>query len=91
VTDYYARIIFVNAAATNTNLILLNSKSNRFPNGLGNDSGILGKYFAFHNYRARISAEYEGYMDSTTGGGRPTSAYSPFQKHTQTRDEFSPG
>lgn len=77
VSDYYARIIFVNAAAINTNLILLNSKSNRFPNGLGNDSGILGKYFAFHNYRARISAEYEGFKDSTTEGGRPTSAYIP--------------
>jgi choline dehydrogenase-like flavoprotein len=77
VVDYYARIIFVNAAATNTNLILLNSKSNRFPNGFGNDSGILGKYFAFHNYRARISAEYEGQLDSTTAGGRPTSAYMP--------------
>ncbi len=75
--EYYARIIFVNAAATNTNLILLNSKSGRFPNGLGNDSGILGKYFAFHNYRARISAEYEGLLDSTTAGGRPTSAYIP--------------
>jgi choline dehydrogenase-like flavoprotein len=76
-TEYYARIIFVNAAAINTNLILLNSTSNRFPNGLGNDSGILGKYFAFHNYRARISAEYEGFMDSTTAGGRAMSAYIP--------------
>lgn len=75
--DYYARVIFVNAAATNTNLILLNSKSSRFPHGLGNDSGILGKYFAFHNYRGHISAEYEGFMDSTTAGGRPTSAYIP--------------
>jgi choline dehydrogenase-like flavoprotein len=77
VIDYYARIIFVNAAAINTNLILLNSKSARFPNGLGNDSGILGKYFAFHNYRGHISAEYEGFMESTTAGGRPTSAYIP--------------
>jgi len=77
VVDYFARIIFVNAAAVNTNLILLNSKSNRFPNGLGNDSGLLGKYFAFHNYRARISAEYEGFLDTTTAGGRPTSAYIP--------------
>ncbi|HZH95676.1 MAG TPA: GMC family oxidoreductase, partial [Flavisolibacter sp.] len=37
--DYFAKVIFVNAAAFNTNLILLNSKSSRFPNGLGNDSG----------------------------------------------------
>ncbi len=76
-TEYFADIIFVNAGAVNTNLILLNSTSKRFPNGLGNDSGILGKYFAFHNYRARVSATFDGMMDSTSKGGRPTSAYIP--------------
>ena len=75
--EYYAKIIFVNAAALNSNLILLNSTSNRFPNGLGNDSGLLGKYVAFHNYRATINAEYEGYLDSTTDGRRPNSPYIP--------------
>lgn len=69
--DYFARIIFVNAAALNTNLILLNSKSNRFPNGLGNDSGMLGKYVAFHNYSARISAEYDGLKEFKTTGRNP--------------------
>ncbi|MFD2519550.1 GMC oxidoreductase [Emticicia soli] len=76
-TEYYARIIFVNAAALNSNLILLNSISNRFPNGLGNDSGVLGKYVAFHNYTATINADYEGYLDSTTDGRRPNSPYIP--------------
>jgi choline dehydrogenase-like flavoprotein len=76
-TEYYAKIIFVNAAALNTNLILLNSTSSRFPNGLGNDSGVLGKFVAFHNYRARISGEYEGFLDKTTDGKTPTSAYLP--------------
>jgi len=75
--EFYAPIIFVNAAALNTNLILLNSKSNRFPNGLGNDNGLLGKYAAFHNYRARINAEYDGFLDMTTSGKRPTSGYIP--------------
>jgi len=51
-TEFFARIIFVNASALNSNLILLNSTSSRFPNGLGNDSGVLGKYICFHNYRA---------------------------------------
>ncbi|CAM3573848.1 GMC oxidoreductase [Sphingobacterium prati] len=69
--DFYAKVIFVNAAAINTNLILLNSKSNRFPNGLGNDSGVLGKYVAFHNYSARVYAEYEGLLDYTTEGRNP--------------------
>ena len=75
--DYYAKVIFVNAGALNTNLVLLNSKSGRFPNGLGNDNGLLGKYVAFHNYRARVSAEYEGFKDLTTDGRRPTSGYIP--------------
>jgi choline dehydrogenase-like flavoprotein len=69
--DYYARVIFVNAAALNTNLILLNSKSHRFPNGLGNDSGVLGKYVAFHNYSAHISGEYDGFEEWTTDGRNP--------------------
>ncbi len=75
--EFYAKIIFVNAAAFNTNLILLNSTSNRFPNGLGNDNGLMGKYVAFHNYRARVNGEYEGFLDSTTEGIRPNSSYIP--------------
>lgn len=75
--EYYAPVIFVNASALNTNLILLNSRSARFPQGLGNDNGLLGKYVAFHNYRARISADFEGMLDSTTSGQRPTTGYIP--------------
>ena len=76
-TDFFAPVIFVNAGALNSNLILLNSVSNRFPNGLGNDSGVLGKYVAFHHYRARISAIYEGMKDHKTENGRASGAYIP--------------
>jgi choline dehydrogenase-like flavoprotein len=69
--EFFAKIIFVNAAAINTNLILLNSKSTRFPNGLGNDNGQLGKFVAFHNYSARISAEYDGLKQFSTDGRNP--------------------
>jgi len=75
--EYTAPIIFVNAGALNTNLILLNSISARFPQGLGNDNGLLGKYVAFHNYRGHISAEFDGFRESTTDGRRPTGAYIP--------------
>lgn len=71
-TEYYARIIFVNAAAMNSNLILLHSTSGRFPNGLGNDSGLLGKYVAFHNYRASVSAPFPGFDDRYYFGRNPT-------------------
>lgn len=69
--DFFADVIFLNAGALNTNLVLLNSTSNRFPNGLGNDSEILGKYIAFHNYSARIYAEYDGLLDYQTEGRNP--------------------
>lgn len=75
--EFYAKIIFLNASAMNSNLVLLNSTSSRFPNGLGNDSGVLGKFIGFHNYRGRISAQYDGFLDSTTEGNRPNGAYVP--------------
>jgi len=76
-TDYFARVIFVNAACLNSNLILLNSTSTRFPNGLGNDSGLLGKYVAFHNYRGTVNATIDGYLDKYYYGQKPTGAMMP--------------
>ncbi len=76
-TDYFAQIIFVNAGALNTNLILLNSISSRFPAGLGNDNGLLGKFVAFHNYRTRITGKFDGMLDKKSEGRSPTSGYIP--------------
>ena len=74
---FSAKVIFVNAATINTNAILLNSKSERFPNGLGNSNGNLGKYLAFHNYRGKVNAKFYGNMDSYYYGRRPTSIMIP--------------
>jgi choline dehydrogenase-like flavoprotein len=71
-TDYFARIIFLNASALNSNLILLNSVSGRFPNGFGNDNGLLGKYVCFQNYRGSVSGTIDGYEDKYYYGRRPT-------------------
>jgi choline dehydrogenase-like flavoprotein len=76
-TEYFAKIIFVNAACLNTNLILLNSTSGRFPNGLGNDNGFLGKNVCFHNYRGSVTASYDGPQDKYYYGRRPTQAMMP--------------
>jgi len=76
-TDYFARIIFINAACLNTNLILLNSTSNRFPNGFGNDYDLLGKYVAFQNYRGLVTATMEGFQDGYYYGRRPAQAIMP--------------
>jgi choline dehydrogenase-like flavoprotein len=76
-TEYFAKIIFVNAACLNSNLILLNSTSARFPNGLGNDHDILGRYIAFQNYRGSLTASIDGFEDSYYYGRRPVSPLMP--------------
>ena len=75
--EYFAKIIFVNASTIATNALLLNSKSSRFPNGLGNDSGVLGKYVTFHNYMGSIWGSVEGYEDKYYYGRRPTQPIIP--------------
>lgn len=77
ITEYYAKVIFVNGSTLNTNLILLNSISSRFPNGLGNDNGLLGKYIAFHNYRGSLNASFDGFEDSYYYGRRPCAVMMP--------------
>lgn len=86
-TEVYARIIFVNAACLNSNLILLNSKSNRFPNGLGNDNGLLGRYIAFHNYRGNMTADFDGFEDQYYYGRRPTQAIMPSFRNVYGQDD----
>ncbi|WP_153798973.1 GMC oxidoreductase [Foetidibacter luteolus] len=75
--EFYASVIFVNASALNSNAILLNSTSHRFPNGLGNDNGLLGKYISWHNYRGKGGAEFEGFTDKKTDGRNPSNSYVP--------------
>ncbi len=76
-TEYFAKIIFVNASTIASNALLLNSTSSRFPAGLGNDSGTLGRYIAFHLYRGTVNADVEGFEDKYYYGRRPTTGFMP--------------
>lgn len=92
VTEYFARIIFVNASTIATNQILLNSTSHRFPNGLGNDSGLLGKFIAFHNYMGTLGGTIEGFEDKYYYGRRPTQPIIPnFRNVTHQETDFLRG
>ncbi len=92
VTEYFARIIFVNAACLNSNLILLNSTSRRFPQGLGNEHDILGRYMAFQNYRGSISASIDGFRDDYYYGRRPVSPLMPnFRNVYKQEEDFQRG
>lgn len=69
--EFYAKIIFVNASTIATTALLLNSKSSRFPNGFGNDSGELGHNLMDHHSSAGAYGVYEGFKDQYYKGRRP--------------------
>jgi choline dehydrogenase-like flavoprotein len=75
VIEYYSKIVFVNASTLNSTLLLMNSKSERFPNGMGNDSGELGHNLMDHNYNCKVEGEYDGFKDKYYSGRRPTGTY----------------
>jgi choline dehydrogenase-like flavoprotein len=76
-TDYFAKVIFLCASALGSAYILLNSVSNRFPNGLGNDSGELGHNIMDHNKPGNSNANVEGHLDVAYTGRRPNGFYIP--------------
>lgn len=77
VFEYYAKVIFLNASTLNTTLILLNSKSDAFPNGLGNGSGQIGHNLMDMPYGMGATGTFEGFKDKFTFGSRPTGIFVP--------------
>ena len=75
--EYSSKIIFVNASTLSTTQILMNSKSSRFENGLGNDSGELGHNLMDHTYRVGAMGKVEGFDDKYYKGRRPNGIYIP--------------
>jgi choline dehydrogenase-like flavoprotein len=76
-TEYYAKVIFLNASTLGSTFILLNSTSSRFPNGLGNGSDQLGRNLMDHQYRAGAEGKFDGFEDSYYVGRRPNGIYIP--------------
>ena len=83
-TEYFAKVIFLNAGTINTTLVLLNSTSATFPAGLGNTNDVLGRYLMDHNYRGSLGASYEGYQDQYYYGKRPAGIYIPRYRNVGT-------
>ncbi len=76
-TEYFAQVVFVCASAIASTALLMNSKSDRFPNGLGNDSGELGHNLMDHHFRAGASGVWEGDLDRYFYGRRANGIYMP--------------
>lgn len=77
-TEYYANIIFLNASTIGTTGVLLNSVSNRFPNGFGNDSEQVGHNLMDHHFGVGAGGEFDGFQDQYYNSGRrPNGIYIP--------------
>ncbi|WP_200974956.1 GMC oxidoreductase [Echinicola sp. 20G] len=76
-TEYYAKIVFLNASTLGTSWILLNSVSDAFPNGLGNGSEQVGHNLMDHHYGVGASGKIEGFGDKYFYGRRPNGIYVP--------------
>lgn len=75
--EFYANVIFLCASTFGSTFILMNSISNRFPNGLGNDSGELGHNIMDHHLSVGAGAEVDGYEDQYYSGRRANGFYIP--------------
>ena len=77
VTDYNAKIIFVNASTLNTAWLLMRSATDVWPGGLGSSSGELGHNLMDHHFRLGAEGRIDGLLDKYYFGRRPTGFYIP--------------
>jgi choline dehydrogenase-like flavoprotein len=90
--EFRARLVFVCASALESARILLNSKSARFPAGLANSSGELGRNLMDHAFGAGAEATIPGMEDHKTFGHRPNGIYVPrFRNVTDKHAKFVRG
>jgi choline dehydrogenase-like flavoprotein len=75
--EFYAKVIFLCASTFGSTFIMLNSISNRFPNGFGNDSGELGCNIMDHHLGVGAGGEVEGHEDQYYFGRRANGFYIP--------------
>jgi choline dehydrogenase-like flavoprotein len=75
VLEFEGRLVFLCASALESVRILLNSKSTRWPDGLANSSGTLGRYVMDHTMGAGASGTVPGFEDRKSVGRRPNGIY----------------
>ena len=65
VFEFKAKVIFLCASAVASTSILMQSKSEHFPNGMGNESGELGHNLMDHHFQVGAQGRVEGFEDNT--------------------------
>ena len=73
--EYFCKVLFMNASTIGSTAIMLNSKSERFPDGFGNDSGELGHNIMDHHYGMGGSGRFTGMQDKYYKGRKPNGGF----------------
>lgn len=87
-----ARIVLLGCATIESARILLNSKSEKFPNGLANNNDVVGRYLGGH-----IAAGAQGYIkelvkqNTWAGDGMTDHAYIPRYDHLRGKTDYVGG
>ena len=77
VHEFKAKVIFLCASSIASTSILMQSKSDRFPNGMGNDSDQLGRNIMDHHLGVGAQGNFDGFDDKYYKGRKPNGVYIP--------------
>ncbi len=84
--EIYGRVVFLCASALESTRILLNSKSSRFPEGLANSSGELGRNLMDHVMGGGAEGKIPGNEDRIPYGRRNNGLYVPRFRNVKSRE-----
>ncbi len=85
--EYTSKLVFMCASTLPTTQIMLNSTSERFPNGIANDSGALGHYLMDHMGGMSGGGQVAGFLDKYQIGRRPNGVYIPRYINIDEKDD----
>lgn len=88
-SSHTAKLIFLCASTIASTQILLNSRCETFPSGLGNKSGVLGHYLIDHNYLTGAYGVMPGFQKYQPIGNRPNFPYIPRFRNLNGQDADS--
>ncbi len=90
--EYSGNLIFLCASTLGTTHLLLNSANETFPQGLGNSSGVLGKYLMDHLWVFGARGDIDGYENMYHQAHRPNGIYiTRFKNINEQEDRYLRG
>jgi choline dehydrogenase-like flavoprotein len=75
--EFKAKVIFLCAGSIASTSILMQSKSDRFPDGMGNGSDQLGRNIMDHHLKVGAQGKVDGFDDKYYKGRKPGGIYLP--------------